>query len=39
MNQTIHPGLYIRDQIIPATMPVKGAAKLLGVGRPALSNC
>lgn len=38
MNETIHPGLYIREQIIPATMPVKEAAKLLGVGRPALSN-
>ena len=38
MNETIHPGLYIREQIIPASMPVKEAAKLLGVGRPALSN-
>jgi addiction module HigA family antidote len=38
MKETIHPGLYIREQIIPATMPVKEAAKLLGVGRPALSN-
>ena len=38
MKETVHPGLYIREQVIPPTMPVKEAAKLLGVGRPALSN-
>jgi addiction module HigA family antidote len=38
MNNPLHPGLYLKDQIIPATMSVKEAAKLLGVGRPALSN-
>jgi addiction module HigA family antidote len=38
MTEPIHPGLYIRDHIIPKDMAVKGAAKLLDVGRPALSN-
>ncbi|MGD0013639.1 MAG: HigA family addiction module antitoxin [Bryobacteraceae bacterium] len=38
MTAPVHPGLYIRQNIIPATMAVKDAAKLLGVGRPALSN-
>jgi addiction module HigA family antidote len=33
-----HPGTYVRRTIIPAGMSVKDAAKLLGVGRPALSN-
>jgi addiction module HigA family antidote len=33
-----HPGLYIRDHVLPAGVSVKAAAKLLGVGRPALSN-
>ena len=37
-NQAIHPGLYIKDKILPAKLSVKQAAKLLGVGRPALSN-
>src|SRR5437868_12328931 len=34
----IHAGLYIREHVVPQTMNVKEAAKLLGVGRPALSN-
>ncbi len=38
MNTLTHPGPCIRDQVIPPTMPVKEAAKRLGVGRPALSN-
>jgi addiction module HigA family antidote len=38
MAEALHPGLYIRDHVIPAGMPVKQAAKLLDVGRPALSN-
>jgi addiction module HigA family antidote len=38
MTDAIHPGLYIRDNIIPPKMAVKDAAKLLDVGRPALSN-
>src|SRR5713226_5119282 len=38
MKQPIHPGLFIRDNVIPPAMPVKEAAKQLAVGRPALSN-
>jgi len=38
MSNPIHPGLYIRDHIIPEKMAVKDAAKLLDIGRPALSN-
>ncbi len=33
-----HPGPHIRQHIIPKGMSVTDAAKLLGVGRPALSN-
>jgi addiction module HigA family antidote len=33
-----HPGNFIRTHVIPAGIPVKEAAKRLGVGRPALSN-
>lgn len=33
-----HPGIYVRESIIPAGMSVKDAAKRLGIGRPALSN-
>lgn len=33
-----HPGIYVRENIIPNGMSVKEAAKLLGIGRPALSN-
>jgi addiction module HigA family antidote len=33
-----HPGIYIRENVIPPNMPVKEAARVLGVGRPALSN-
>ena len=33
-----HPGSFIRTHVIPAGMSVKDAAKLLRVGRPALSN-
>lgn len=34
----IHPGVYIKNEVIPKKLSVKDAAKLLGVGRPALSN-
>ena len=37
-EKPIHPGLYIKSHVLPATVSVKEAAKLLGVGRPALSN-
>src|SRR5438309_970732 len=37
-SRQIHPGLHIRDNVLPKKMAVKEAAKLLGVGRPALSN-
>ena len=33
-----HPGAFIRAHVIPSRMSVKDAAKLLDVGRPALSN-
>jgi addiction module HigA family antidote len=33
-----HPGAYIRDEILPKGMSVTAAAKVLDVGRPALSN-
>lgn len=34
----VHPGHYIRKEVLPKGMTVTRAAKLLGVGRPALSN-
>jgi addiction module HigA family antidote len=35
----IHPGQYIRDSVLtPKKLSVSAAAKLVGVGRPALSN-
>lgn len=37
-NNRIHPGAYVRRHVIPERMTVTKAAKLLGVGRPALSN-
>ncbi len=33
-----HPGEYIRQSVLPPGLTVTAAAKLLGVGRPALSN-
>ena len=33
-----HPGIFIKEQVIPAGMSITEAAKRLGVGRPALSN-
>src|SRR5882724_6811340 len=35
---SLHPGIYIKERILPAGLSVKAAAELLGVGRPALSN-
>src|SRR6202521_4002304 len=37
-DQAIHPGFYIKQHILPAGLSVKDAAKLIGVGRPALSK-
>jgi len=37
-KQPSHPGPYVRESVIPMGMTVKDAAKLLGIGRPALSN-
>ncbi len=36
--QPPHPGPFIKARVLPAGLSVKAAAKLLGVGRPALSN-
>ena len=33
-----HPGVFIRDRVIPSGMSVTEVAKKLGVDRPALSN-
>ena len=33
-----HPGVHIREKVLPAGLTVTAAAKQLGVGRPALSN-
>jgi len=39
MGSRIHPGHHVRDKILaPKMMSVTAAAKLVGVGRPALSN-
>ncbi len=37
-NEPLHPGLYVKNEVLPAGLSVKAAAELLGVGRPALSN-
>jgi len=37
-HPTEHPGTYIRNVLIPKDMTVTHAARILGVGRPALSN-
>ena len=37
-NEKIHPGIYVKQNVIPKDMTVTKAAELLGVGRPALSN-
>ena len=34
----IHPGIYVKKNILPEGMTVKKAAEVIGVGRPALSN-
>lgn len=37
-NSVVHPGVRIKTEVIPVGMSVTKAAKLMGVGRPALSN-
>lgn len=37
-KESMHPGTYVREKIIPVGMSVKDAAKRLSIGRPALSN-
>ena len=37
-QHAIHPGAYVRQHVIPEGMTVTKAAKLLRIGRPALSN-
>ncbi len=37
-NRAEHPGAYTKINVIPQNLTVKDAAKLLGIGRPALSN-
>ena len=37
-EENIHPGIYVKKNIIPEGMTVTKAAEILGVGRPALSN-
>ena len=37
-HKAMHPGEYVKQNVIPEGMTVTKAAKLLGVGRPALSN-
>lgn len=37
-STVMHPGLFVKKNVLPAGMTVTEAAKLLGVGRPALSN-
>lgn len=37
-NRPEHPGIYVRENVIPRGMSVTDASKRLGIGRPALSN-
>jgi addiction module HigA family antidote len=37
-HESLHPGLYIRQKVLPVDLTVTAAAKRLGIGRPALSN-
>ena len=34
----LHPGIRIKNEVIPKGMTVTKAAELMGIGRPALSN-
>jgi addiction module HigA family antidote len=37
-DEIVHPGQFIRREVIPPGVSVKKAAEMMGVGRPALSN-
>ena len=37
-RESTHPGLYVRERVLPPGLTVTEAAKRMGVGRPALSN-
>ena len=37
-DASIHPGVYVKQHVIPKSMTVTKAASILRVGRPALSN-
>ena len=37
-QETTHPGLYVREHVLPRGLTVTEAAKRMNVGRPALSN-
>ena len=37
-QESMHPGLYTREHVLPRGLTVTEAAKRMGVGRPALSN-
>ncbi len=36
--EPVHPGGFIRRSVLPDDLTVTAAAKVLGIGRPALSN-
>lgn len=37
-NERIHPGIHVREEVLPEGMTITAAAKLLKIGRPALSK-
>ena len=37
-SHPLHPGIYIKNFVIPKNLKVIKLAKMLGIGRPALSN-
>ena len=37
-RESTHPGLYVREHVLPRGLTVTEAARRMGVGRPALSN-
>ena len=38
LNTPLHPGIHIRQNVLPRELTITKAAELLGVGRPALSS-